>query len=49
MVALKVLVSNPQKSDQVIRNNWNGLYPRDNQFTYPEATLVLPKKSKKQR
>ncbi|EFR30466.1 hypothetical protein [Eremococcus coleocola] len=24
--------------------NWHGLYPRDNRFTYTDATLILPKK-----
>lgn len=34
-------------SNQVFKENWRGLYHKDAQFTYPSATLILPKKSKK--
>lgn len=34
-------------SNQVFKENWRGLYHKDDQFTYPSATLILPKKHKK--
>lgn len=29
------------------KENWHGLYHKDSQFTYPDATLIVSKQSKK--
>lgn len=29
--------------------NFHGLYPRDNRFTYTEATLILPKRGRRSK
>ena len=51
MVALQMFtnrVFNDQRNPNVvIKNNWRQLYNRDSQYTYSEATLVLPKNKRK--
>lgn len=49
MVAMQILsthIQTQKDSGTVIKNNWRQLYRRDSQYTYPEATLVLPKNRK---
>ncbi|MGY4104632.1 hypothetical protein ACWOA0_03295 [Ignavigranum ruoffiae] len=51
MVAVEMLMklSNRHKksSEAVIKDNWHGLYQKDSQFTYPEATLIVSKSKRK--
>lgn len=46
MVTYAMFVRMPRRKKTVstaIKENWRGLYQKDSQFTYPEATLVVSK------
>lgn len=46
MVSYTMLIKIPRSKKTVstaIKENWRGLYQKNSQFTYPEATLVVSK------
>ncbi|EPH12139.1 MAG: hypothetical protein ACYCDV_06340 [Facklamia hominis] len=44
MTAFDLLLKTKRNNNNVFKENWNGLYHKDDQFTYSEATLIVPKK-----
>ena len=51
MVDFELFVNLPSRTKQspvtTIKENWRGLYQKDRQYTYPEATLIVSKGRRK--